>query len=96
MNNKAGPLMDARKVLGPDRFAELVLWQVPKPVHGSTHLFKYRLAFVVDGVCVVRYDNEPGKGDHRHFGALEANYVFTTIDQLVADFFKDVEGWRGP
>jgi hypothetical protein len=47
-------------------FAELVLWSVPEPVTGSTHEFKYRLAYVVDGVCVVRYDNEVRKGDHRN------------------------------
>lgn len=27
---------------------------------------KYSLARVADGACVLRYDNEAGKGDHRH------------------------------
>jgi hypothetical protein len=53
-------------------FAELVLWEVPKPVASSAHAFKYRLAYVVDGECVVRYDNEVGKGDHRHFSGKES------------------------
>ena len=75
-------------------FAELVLWQVPKPVAGSTHEFKYRLAYVVDGVCVVRYDNEVGKGDHRHFDTKESAYAFKTPDKLIADFQRDIARWN--
>lgn len=63
------------------------------PVAGSTHAFKYRLAYVVDGVCVVRYDNEVGKGDHRHFGDEESDYSFTTLDALVAAFELDIARW---
>ena len=66
-NMKAVELVRTRATFSETAFAELVLWQVPKPVAGSTHAFKYRLAYVVDGICVVRYDNEVGKGDHRHF-----------------------------
>ncbi|EGG79231.1 hypothetical protein SXCC_00087 [Gluconacetobacter sp. SXCC-1] len=35
---------------------EIVVWHVPVPVRGSAHRFKYRLAFVADGACVIRYD----------------------------------------
>mgnify|MGYP000988844726 CR=1 FL=1 len=75
-------------------FAELVLWRLPKPVEGSAHGFKYRLAYVVRGKCVLRYDNEVGKGDHRHFGQAESDYSFTTPDQLIADFQHDIERWN--
>ncbi len=74
-------------------FAELVLWQLPKPLAGSRHGFKYRLAYVVRGECIVRYDNEVGKGDHRHFGGVERAYRFTTPEQLVADFQRDIARW---
>jgi len=83
-------LLRSRVVLGPNRFADLVIWQVPVPLAGSAHPFKYRLAFVVDELCVLRYDNEPGKGDHKHLGRDESPYVFTTPDQLVDDFWADV------
>ena len=43
--------------------------------------------------CVVRYDNETGKGDHRHFGNKESTYRFTTPDQLIADFQHDIARW---
>lgn len=75
-------------------FAELVLWRVPKPVTGSSHQFKYRLAYVVDGVCVVRYDNEVEKGDHRHVNGRESVYAFETPGKLVADFQRDIARWN--
>lgn len=75
-------------------FAELVAWKLSHPVPGSKHGYKYRLALVVEGVCVLRYDNEVGKGDHRHWGETEAPYAFTDIDQLVTDFFYDVTRWH--
>ena len=61
---------------------------------GSVHEFKYRLAYVVGGVCVVRYDNEVGKGDHRHFGGKERAYAFKTPDKLIADFQRDIARWN--
>lgn len=72
----------------------IVVWQVPGAVPGSTHEFKYRLAFVVAGVCVLRYDNEAGKGDHRHQGLEETPYAFSSPRRLVADFLDDVRRWR--
>jgi hypothetical protein len=58
------------------------------------HRFKYRLAYVVLGECVLRYDNELGKGDHRHFDGKESLYVFTTPEQLVTDFQNDIARWN--
>jgi hypothetical protein len=48
----------------------------------------------VDAACVLRYDNEAGKGDHRHVGKTERSYGFTTPEQLLTDFWRDVENWR--
>ena len=59
-------LFDQRNTLDSRTFVEIVVWQLPRPVGGSIHSFKYRLALVIDDVCVLRYDNEAGKGDHRH------------------------------
>jgi Family of unknown function (DUF6516) len=49
---------------------------------------------VVKGICVLRYDNEAGKGDHKHVGPIETDYRFTTHTQLLADFWRDVDQWR--
>ncbi|UTV80148.1 DUF6516 family protein [Acidithiobacillus sp. YTS05] len=61
-------LVKRRVVLSENAFAEIVIWQLPEPMPGSAHAFQYRLAHVVGGHCVLRYDNEAGKGDHRHVG----------------------------
>ena len=91
---KAVELVSTRIPYSELAFAELVLWRLPKPVEGSLHRFKYRLAYVVRGECVLRYDNEVGKGDHRHFGGMESSYAFTTPEQLIADFQKDIARWN--
>jgi hypothetical protein len=91
---KAVLLLRTRIAYSKTAFAELVLWHVPKPVAGSTHAFKYRLAYVVDDVCVVRYDNEAGKGDHPHFAGKGSAYIFATRDKLVADFQRDIARWN--
>ena len=91
---KAVQLVATRTVYSESAFAELVLWRLPKPLDGSAHTFKYRLAYVVRGACVLRYDNEVGKGDHRHFGEKESAYAFTAPDQLIADFQKDIARWN--
>jgi hypothetical protein len=67
-NMKAELLMRERRVLEVG-FVEVVVWQLPEPLSGSTHSLKYRLAYVVANECVLRYDNEAGKGDHRHVGS---------------------------
>jgi hypothetical protein len=70
---------------------EMVVWQVPQPVPPSEHPFKYRLAFIRENKRVVGYDNERGKGDHKHLGTLEVRYKFVDIETLMADFLRDVE-----
>jgi hypothetical protein len=91
---KAEPLLHERLVISENAFVEMVVWQVPSPLPGSTHRFKYRLALVVNGVCVLRYDNEAGKGDHKHLDGEQTPYTFTTPTQLLADFWNDVNRWR--
>jgi hypothetical protein len=93
-NMRAELLLNERRVLDRKAFAELVVWRLTGQVLRSEHAFKYRLTLVVGGKCVLRYDNEAGKGDHKHFGQLEAPYTFITPARLLADFWNDVELWR--
>ena len=87
-------LADERHVLAENAFVEIVIWRVPRAVKGSDHRLKYRLALIVDGECVLRYDNEAGKGNHRHAGGVETTYAFKTHERLLADFWADVDEWR--
>jgi hypothetical protein len=91
---KAQILLNQRQPISENAFVEMVVWRVPSPIPGSTHSFKYRLALVANGFCVLRYDNETGKGDHKHIGEQEIPYAFTTPQALLNNFWNDVENWR--
>jgi hypothetical protein len=84
-----------KRVFEDGAIAELKLWRLPSPVRGSSHLFKYSLFFGRAGKRLVGYDNEAGKGDHRHYEDRQETYPFTTPEQLMADFLSDVRRLRG-
>jgi hypothetical protein len=90
---KARLLLKERVVLLETAFAEIVVWKLPRPVRGSQHLYKYRMALVVGEVCVLRYDNEAGKGDHRHIDEVETPLVFRDLSDLQQAFWTDVDTW---
>jgi len=73
---------------------EMKLWSVPITEH-TPHGVKYSLVYIVDGKRVIGYDNERGKGDHKHIEGTETPYVFIDIDVLVDDFANDVEKFVG-
>ena len=86
-----------RRVFEDGGLIEIVVWQVREPVPPTDHNFKYRLYYGRKGERIVGYDNECGKGDHRHLGAVEKPYAFATIEQLLEDFERDVARVRkGP
>ena len=91
-NMRAELLMHERRVLEAG-FIEVIVWKLPAPLSGSIHSLKYRLAYVVDSRCVLRYDNEAGKGDHRHVGTTETPYLFSGVRALFQDFDRDVARW---
>lgn len=86
---RATLLLRERIPFSEDSFAELVLWRLPRALPGSDHSYKYRLAFVREGVCVVRFDNESGKGDHRHLSGRESSYRFVSPEKLIEDFLRE-------
>ena len=91
---KAEALMNERVVLSYRAFVEITIWKLARPLEGSAHLYKYRMAYVVDEVCVLRFDNENGKGDHKHLHEIEVPYRFTDLDTLQADFWTEVNSRR--
>ena len=90
-NMKARKLINEKVVISESTFVEIVVWDIPESNIGSVHFYKYRLALVVNQVCVMRYDNEPGKGDHMHIGDEAFDYTFTTTEKLIDDFWQSVE-----
>jgi len=74
---------------------EIVIWWVPVAVPPSEHPFKYRLFYGRPGYRMVGYDNERGKGDHRHFLERGDAYRFQGWETLIDDFLADVAELRG-
>jgi Family of unknown function (DUF6516) len=91
---KAELLMRERLILSRRAFVEIVIWKLPRPHPDSRHTFKYRLAYIANQRCVLRFDNEAGKGDHKHLDEIEAPYVFSNLETLQADFWAEVSKRR--
>jgi hypothetical protein len=83
-------LQRIRKDFDDGAVLEMVIWEVPAPIKGSTHRYKYRLFYGRAGERIVAYDNERGKGDHRHVDGVEERIRFSTIDALVGEFLDAV------
>ncbi len=91
---KAELLIRERVVYPDGALVQMVVWRVPRPTPPSPHRFKYSFVYIVAGRRVLGYDNERGKGDHRHFGDQEAPIAFTSIEDLLARFTAEVETMR--
>ncbi len=84
------------KYIYPDNaIREMLVWRLPRPDKERPHGVKYRLFYGYAGQCLVRYDNERGKSDHRHYKNREEHYQFVSVDKLIQDFSKDIDILRG-
>ena len=83
------------KLIYPDgAIREMVIWSVPKSPK-RPHGLEYRLYYCTSqGKCLVRYDNERGKGDHKHLMGQEEPYHFVNVETLIDDFQKDIDSFR--
>lgn len=92
---KAERIFYDKAVLPDGSIVEMVIWKLPDANAERPHGLKYRLFYGRDGERIVGYDNERGKGDHRHVEGKEHRYRFVSAEKLVADFLADVEKARG-
>ncbi len=70
------------------------IWRVPSPVPPSRHSFKYTLFYGRPGERVVLFDNERGKGDHKHISGVQSAYRFEGPERLIEDFWAAVREAR--
>lgn len=84
-----------KQVLPDGAIVEMKIWTVATRVAGSAHKLQYSLFYGTKGKRLVCYDNERGKGDHRHIRDHQERYVFKTVELLMADFLTDVRRLRG-
>ena len=91
---KAKRLFYDKATLPDGSIVEMTIWQLPNATTERAHGLKYSLFYGHHGKRIVAYDNELGKGDHKHIGAVESRYRFVSVEKLVSDFLRDVDKAR--
>ena len=93
MSPKAALIIHDKEFDSHGNIVEIRLWNVPSETE-RPHGIKYSLVYIVDGQRVIGYDNERGKGDHKHVGCDEYDYQFESLQKLKSDFLSDVAAWK--
>ncbi len=88
--SKAELVLNVRNEYENGTILVIRVWLVPAPVPPSVHRFKYSFFYGRPGVRLVLFDNERGKGDHKHIWEVESSYVFESVEKLTADFTASV------
>ena len=88
---KAARIFYDRAVLADGAIVEMTIWQLPQVTAQRPHRLKHSLFYGREGKRIVGYDNELGKGDHKHIGDVETRYRFVSVEKMAADFLVDVE-----
>ena len=92
---KARLLMRQKERFEDGSVLEVVIWKLPASDPERPHSLKYSLYFGRGDRRLVGYDNERGKGDHRHYGDHEAPYRSVSLVRLLQDFYEDLARERG-
>ena len=87
---RAEKILDIRNEFQDGTMLVIRVWLVPSPVPPSAHRFKYSFFFGRPGERLVLFDNERGKGDHKHIREVESAYDFESVEKLTADFMAAV------
>lgn len=87
-------IIDVKQSYSDGAIVQIRIWQLPRASTERPHGLKYSLFYGRPGERIVGYDNEAGKGDHRHYGHREERYEFISLDRLIGDFQDDVRRER--
>jgi len=83
-----------KTVLPDGAIVQMTIWQLPHSTQERPHGLKYSLFYGGQDGRIVGYDNEGGKGDHKHIRTSQTRYKFIDVETMVADFLADVERIR--
>lgn len=84
-------LLEYQKLtLSDGTIVEVKIRRLPEPSAERPHGLKYSLFYGRPGDRIIGYDNETGKGDHRHYRGREEPHEFRTFESLLDDFWHDV------
>ena len=88
------PIESQKLVLDDGAIIQIKVWRLPTATRERPHRLKYSLFYGRPGERIVGYDNETGKGDHRHYRDREEPYRFSNYETLIRDFMNDVRRER--
>ena len=88
------PIESQKLVLDDGAIIQIRVWRLPAATRERPHQLKYSLFYGRPGERIVGYDNEIGKGDHRHYRDREEPYRFSNYETLIRDFMNDVRKER--
>ena len=91
---KATRIFHDKALLPEGLVVEMTIWRLPGSNQERPHGLKYSLFCGRPGERLVCYDNERGKGDHRHVQGVESPYKFHSPERLIDDFLADVAAVR--
>ena len=91
---KASLISHVKGVDELDNIIEVKMWEMAATTADKPYGYKYSLVYIVNGVRVIGYDNAEGRGDHRHYLETERPYRFKSLNQLVADFYDDIDKFK--
>lgn len=90
MADRARLILDRKQVLANGAIIQIKVWALPRTSRERPHGLKYSLFYGRPGERIVGYDNEAGKGDHRHYRGGEEPYGFRSLEAMIEDFETDV------
>ena len=93
MSIKAKKVFDDYKEFPNGDIRQGIIWRFPKTKKQPLGI-KYRFAFIYNGKCILRYDNEVTKDHHKHIYNKEIKIKFTNIESLFNKFIKEVKQLR--
>ncbi|MBP2557684.1 hypothetical protein J2857_000435 [Neorhizobium galegae] len=87
---RATLIMDRKFHLDDGKIIQMKVWQLSDRNPERPHGLKYSFFFGNPGERIIGYDNEAGKGDHRHYRHPEEHYRFVSLERMIRDFEDDV------
>lgn len=91
---KAKLVFHAKDEFSDGSIVEIRIWRLPEATDERPHGLKYSLFYGRPGERWIGYDNERGKGDHKHIFGIESAYEFVDADRLLSDFQADIKKLR--
>jgi len=90
MPERTGLILNRKWILANGAIVQVKVWRLTETTKERPHGLKYSLFYGRPGERIIGYDNEAGKGDHRHYRDREEPYVFRSLEQMLADFERDI------